>query len=154
MRMFVTNDRRRRVQIAPSAQSCAAQNAAHRGRADAHPARHLIAGHVFTAQGNYLFPKRFWQPPRRTMRSRTAVQQTLQTCLSITTNPLADRLQAHPKSPSAALCVFLDEQQIGPEILDFDSSIRHSYECPFNPSEDFSCSSQPAHPKMFEWTAS
>ena len=56
-----------------------------------------------------------------------------------------DRLaSAYPPAPA----------QTWLKTLDYQSSVGHSYECPFVPSEDSSCSTQPASPVQFEWTTS
>ena len=53
--MFVALYRRRRVQIAPSAQLCSAQNAADRSWTQASTSRDLVAGHVSATKCKYLF---------------------------------------------------------------------------------------------------
>jgi hypothetical protein len=53
--MLVALYGRRRVQIAPSAEPGAAQDAADRGRAQPGAARDLVAGHVPAAKSKYLF---------------------------------------------------------------------------------------------------
>jgi hypothetical protein len=53
--MLVALHRRRRVQIAPSAQPGTAQDAAHRSRTQPSAPRDLVTGHVPATKCNYLF---------------------------------------------------------------------------------------------------
>ncbi len=71
-RMFITNHRGRRVEVAPSAEPGPAQDAADRSwTCD------LIAGHVSPAQLHDAASKAFRQPARAALRSRTTVHQAL-----------------------------------------------------------------------------
>ena len=154
--VLVALDRRRRVQIAPSAQPRAAQDAAHRGRTQAGAPRDLVAGHVARAEEQGPFPLRGNRSAAgcecgRELRSTRPVDS-------------ADRKRRHPlggrlgtrrgrrlQPPSAWLPA---QPQSGQRLSTTKAKSGILMNVHSLSSEGSSCSSQPASPVQIEWTTS
>jgi len=93
-RMFVAHDGRSRMQIAPTAEPGAAQDAADRGRGETAAEGDLISGHVPSAQLDNTAGKALRQAARTAVRSRTAIQQSVQACHLKASDPLGGGLIA------------------------------------------------------------
>jgi hypothetical protein len=86
--MFITHDRRQRMQIAPAAETSAAQNTADGGGTESGASRNLIGRTLLTAEfDDQLHPARR-SGSGTAMRTRGAVAQSGSSFLSITANPL------------------------------------------------------------------
>src|ERR1700676_43536 len=153
-RMLIPLHRRRRIQIAPSAEPGTAQNAADRGRAQPGTARDLIAGHVFPAKNKDLFYERRTGLARAAVRTRTAIGQSGNAQQPISANPFRCRLGTYSEPQGG--------RTYGQPILDHHAGqplsthsrpwgilvIVHSV------SRVTACSSQTASPVQIEWTTS
>jgi hypothetical protein len=88
-RVLVAQDRGRRVEVAPSAQPRAAQDAADRGRAGTGAASDLVARHVPATQLDNALIEALGQTTRAAAGPRTAIHQTLDPAEPETRHPLA-----------------------------------------------------------------
>jgi hypothetical protein len=153
-RMLIADDGRRGMQIAPAAETSAAQNAADGGRAESGAACNVIGRTMLTAEFNYQ-P----DPARRSgswtaMRTRGAIASSGNSFAAITANPLGCGFGSHVKTGcgTAATQAMNDGFNQRLSTTESESGILvdvHSV-CP----RKLDCSSQSASPVPIEWTTS